>query len=97
MLTNFLDALDDTGASKKLKRVILVTGAKQYGLHLGRTKNPMQESGASKYLSIQQPISAEPNRPQTRELILQGVPQTSTITCRTSSKRAPPRETGTGW
>ena len=44
MLSNFLDALDSTGASKKLKRVILVTGAKQYGLHLGRPKNPMVES-----------------------------------------------------
>ena len=31
MLRNFLDALDFTGASKKLKRVVLVTGAKQYG------------------------------------------------------------------
>jgi hypothetical protein len=44
MLDNFLRALDTTGASKKLKRVILVTGAKQYGLHLGRPKNPMFES-----------------------------------------------------
>ena len=44
MLSNFLDALDLTGVSKKLKRVILVTGAKQYGLHLGRPKNPMIES-----------------------------------------------------
>ena len=44
MLANFLDALDSTGTIKKLKRLILVTGAKQYGLHLGRPKNPMQES-----------------------------------------------------
>ena len=51
MLTNFLDALDATGASQKLKRIILVTGAKQYGLHLGRPKNPMQESGMPKLLS----------------------------------------------
>lgn len=44
MLRNFLEALDITGAAKKLKRVILVTGAKQYGVHLGPPKNPMEES-----------------------------------------------------
>lgn len=44
MLKNFLDALDITGASKKLKRVILTTGAKQYGVHLGTPKQPMEES-----------------------------------------------------
>jgi len=44
MLRNFLDALEITGASKKLKRVILTTGAKQYGVHLGEVKVPMEES-----------------------------------------------------
>ena len=44
MLKNFLDALEITGASKKLKRVILTTGAKQYGVHLGPVKQPMEES-----------------------------------------------------
>jgi len=44
MLKNFLDALEITGAAKKLKRVILTTGAKQYGVHLGQPKNPMEES-----------------------------------------------------
>ena len=44
MLQNFLDALEITGASKKLKRFILVTGAKQYGVHLGCPKQPMEES-----------------------------------------------------
>ena len=44
MLQNFLDGLDKTGASKSLKRIILVTGAKQYGVHLGEPKNPMVES-----------------------------------------------------
>ena len=44
MLQNFLEALTITGASKKIKRVILTTGAKQYGVHLGRVKNPMEES-----------------------------------------------------
>ncbi|KAK5125158.1 hypothetical protein LTR85_000834 [Meristemomyces frigidus] len=44
MLENFLDALAITGASKKVKRVILTTGAKQYGVHLGVPKNPMEES-----------------------------------------------------
>ncbi|KAE9968450.1 hypothetical protein EG328_007552 [Venturia inaequalis] len=44
MLDNFLKALVKTGASKKLKRIVLITGAKQYGVHLGRPKNPMEES-----------------------------------------------------
>lgn len=43
MLQNFLEALDITGASKKIKRIILTTGAKQYGVHLGAVKNPMEE------------------------------------------------------
>lgn len=44
MLKNFLEALEITGAAKKLKRVILTAGAKQYGVHLGQPKNPMEES-----------------------------------------------------
>ncbi|OBT76710.1 hypothetical protein VF21_03921 [Pseudogymnoascus sp. 05NY08] len=44
LLENFLEALKITGANKKLKRVLLVTGAKQYGVHLGQAKNPMEES-----------------------------------------------------
>lgn len=44
MLQNFLDALKITGASKGVKRIILTTGAKQYGVHLGTPKNPMEES-----------------------------------------------------
>ncbi|KAL8718194.1 MAG: hypothetical protein Q9225_004639 [Loekoesia sp. 1 TL-2023] len=44
MLRNFLDALNITGAAKKLKRVLLTTGAKQYGVHLGPPKEPMEES-----------------------------------------------------
>jgi nucleoside-diphosphate-sugar epimerase len=44
MLDNFLQALIKTGAAKSLKRIILVTGAKQYGVHLGRPKNPMEET-----------------------------------------------------
>lgn len=43
MLQNFLSALTLTGASKNLKRVLLTTGAKQYGVHLGPVKCPMQE------------------------------------------------------
>ena len=34
MLANFLDALDITGASEKLRGVILVCDAEQYGVHL---------------------------------------------------------------
>ena len=44
MLQNFLDALDITGTSKEVKRIVLTTGAKQYGVHLGACKNPMEES-----------------------------------------------------
>lgn len=43
MLENFLKALKMTGASKSIKRVVLTTGAKQYGVHLGRPKDPMEE------------------------------------------------------
>ena len=43
MLENFLTALEITGASKKVKRVILTTGAKQYGVHFGVPKQPMEE------------------------------------------------------
>ncbi|TDZ34999.1 Uncharacterized protein CTRI78_v011557 [Colletotrichum trifolii] len=44
MLQNFLAALEKTGAAAKIKRILLVTGAKQYGVHLGVPKNPMEES-----------------------------------------------------
>lgn len=44
MLQNFLEALTITGAQKKLKRVLLTTGAKHYGVHLGPVKCPMVES-----------------------------------------------------
>jgi nucleoside-diphosphate-sugar epimerase len=44
MLDSFLKALEMTGAVKELKRIILVTGVKQYGVHLGCPKNPMLES-----------------------------------------------------
>ncbi len=44
MLKNFLEALEITGAAKNLRRVILTAGAKQYGVHLGPPKNPMEES-----------------------------------------------------
>lgn len=44
MLKNFLAALSITGAEKKLKRFILTAGLKQYAVHQGRPKNPMQES-----------------------------------------------------
>lgn len=44
MLSNFLEALKITGAASKLKRIILTTGCKQYGVHLGPVKVPMEES-----------------------------------------------------
>ncbi|KAJ9264873.1 hypothetical protein DTO212C5_6989 [Paecilomyces variotii] len=43
MLQNFLEALRISGAEKKLKRVVLTTGAKHYGVHLGPVKVPMEE------------------------------------------------------
>ncbi|KAF3033832.1 hypothetical protein E8E12_005142 [Didymella heteroderae] len=44
ILSNFLQALVKTGAVAGIDRIVLVTGAKQYGLHLGAVKNPMLES-----------------------------------------------------
>lgn len=44
MLSNFLQALVKTNAVNKLDRIVLVTGAKHYGVHLGAPKNPMLES-----------------------------------------------------
>lgn len=43
MLQNFLEALRISGAEKRLKRVVLTTGAKHYGVHLGPVKVPMEE------------------------------------------------------
>jgi nucleoside-diphosphate-sugar epimerase len=43
MLSNFLSALEKTGAINDVKRIILVCGAKQYGVHLGMPKQPMTE------------------------------------------------------
>ncbi|RAO71639.1 uncharacterized protein BHQ10_007651 [Talaromyces amestolkiae] len=43
MLSNFLQALEITGAIKKLKRFILTCGFKQYGVDLGHCKQPLQE------------------------------------------------------
>ncbi|KAM0317622.1 hypothetical protein ACHAPQ_010935 [Fusarium lateritium] len=44
MLQAFLDAIVKTGADKQVKRFLLITGAKQYGVALGPIKNPMVES-----------------------------------------------------
>ncbi|KAK2009297.1 NAD dependent epimerase/dehydratase family protein [Colletotrichum eremochloae] len=45
MLQNFLAALEKTGAADKVKRILLITGAKQYGVHLGvPPSNPMEDS-----------------------------------------------------
>jgi nucleoside-diphosphate-sugar epimerase len=44
MLSNFLSALEKTGAIEDVKRIVLVTGCKQYGVHLGAVKLPMVES-----------------------------------------------------
>ncbi|KAF5661205.1 hypothetical protein FHETE_8577 [Fusarium heterosporum] len=44
MLKAFLEALAKNGIDKQVKRILLVTGAKQYGVALGPVKNPMIES-----------------------------------------------------
>ncbi|KAF4964194.1 hypothetical protein FSARC_7828 [Fusarium sarcochroum] len=44
MLQAFLDALVKNGIDKHVKRFLLITGAKQYGVALGPIKNPMLES-----------------------------------------------------
>lgn len=44
LLENFLKALAINGV--QLKRALLVTGAKQYGVHLGPVKCPMEETDA---------------------------------------------------
>ena len=44
MLQNFLAALEKTGVAGTLKRIVLVTGAKHYGVHLGPVKNPVEET-----------------------------------------------------
>ncbi|QKX62772.1 uncharacterized protein TRUGW13939_09937 [Talaromyces rugulosus] len=43
MLSNFLQALEITGAIKTLKRFVLTCGFKHYGVHLGHCKQPLQE------------------------------------------------------
>src|SRR5262249_51803191 len=42
MLVNAITAID--AASRALRRVVLVTGTKYYGVHLGPLKTPMRES-----------------------------------------------------
>jgi hypothetical protein len=43
MLSNFLQALEITGAVKRLKRFVLTCGFKHYGVHLGHCKQPLRE------------------------------------------------------
>lgn len=44
MISNFIKALEITGAVKQLKRFILTCGFKHYGVHQGLTKQPLEES-----------------------------------------------------
>ncbi|CAI6339063.1 unnamed protein product [Periconia digitata] len=44
LLFNFLSALITTGAIGDVKRIILVTGCKQHGVHLGAVKSRMLQS-----------------------------------------------------
>ncbi|KAL4886793.1 hypothetical protein BJY04DRAFT_41999 [Aspergillus karnatakaensis] len=44
LLSNFLAALEISGAIKTLKRLILTCGFKHYGVHLGNCKQPLQEA-----------------------------------------------------
>ncbi|KAF2263533.1 hypothetical protein CC78DRAFT_544919 [Lojkania enalia] len=43
ILSNFLEALIKTGAVTEVKHIILVIRAKQHGVHLGASKDPMIE------------------------------------------------------
>lgn len=43
MLSNFIRALELTGAIEHLKRFILTCGFKHYGVHLGNCKQPVRE------------------------------------------------------
>ncbi|RAQ44698.1 NAD dependent epimerase/dehydratase family protein [Aspergillus flavus] len=43
MLSNFIQALETTGAIKNLKRFVLTCGYKHYGVHLGNCKQPLLE------------------------------------------------------
>ncbi|KAF9880418.1 nad dependent epimerase dehydratase family protein [Colletotrichum karsti] len=44
MLDSFLQALEINGSVSKVKRIILMCGAKQYGVQHGRVKIPMEET-----------------------------------------------------
>ncbi len=44
MLEAFCKALELNGAHRRIKRFILVCGAKNYGVHLGRVQIPMEET-----------------------------------------------------
>ncbi|KAJ5091045.1 NAD(P)-binding protein [Penicillium alfredii] len=43
MLSNFLQGLEFSGAAGKIKRFILTCGFKQYGVHIGQSKQPLLE------------------------------------------------------
>lgn len=43
LLSNFISALRKMGAEKQLQRFVLTCGFKQYGVHLGRVKQPLVE------------------------------------------------------
>ncbi|KAL2840654.1 hypothetical protein BJY01DRAFT_257282 [Aspergillus pseudoustus] len=46
MLSNFIQALEITGAVKRLKRFVLTCGFKHYGVHLGHCRQPLREDDA---------------------------------------------------
>ncbi|KAI1334093.1 NAD dependent epimerase/dehydratase family protein [Xylariaceae sp. FL0016] len=54
MLANFLAGLTKAGQMVKLKRFILTCGLKQYGVHLGRPKNPMREDDDASLFWLEQ-------------------------------------------
>ena len=79
ILTNFLTALSLAGTFKSLKRIILTLGAKQYGLHLGPTKLPMEETyprvdtpdrPPNFYYKLQDVLSASQNKHKTWDWVV---------------------------
>lgn len=83
MLAAFCKALEMTGTASKLKRFVLVTGAKHYGVHLGRVKIPMEETDP-RYVLIALSNSELCNAYTFLECLSRLSPLTSTTANRTS-------------
>ncbi|KAK5634664.1 hypothetical protein RRF57_010377 [Xylaria bambusicola] len=77
MLSNFLEALKKTGRIANLQRIVLTCGLKQYGVHLGRPKNPMREDDPASLFWLEQD-DRPPNFYYTQQRILEKAAADST-------------------